>query len=429
LCKPRPYMHLVMRKRTRGSGPVLVRAIGVSMVLLLAVVNLPAGADTATPKHIQLCVWYNGPAANLQAIHDIMWMYQQYHRDVLVHLTVRDPALAYESMVKWCGKEAKSAPDMVVIPDLWLPQFAEYLQPMDEVVRPERLREICSAVLNQLTVGGVLRAVPWRVDARVIYIRRDLREAKQAERPESWAEVAKLAAELHDPPKVYGIGLPGSAQGDGAAALLDIVWALGGTVVDADGKISLKEEKLAEALSSYLEVARAAGQPEVLTWSQAELEGLFVAGRLGCVITDTGFTQRLAQSGVEMEYEICPFAKDGEGSGDVTVQGLAIFRSSAVLEECKQFADLVCGQRCQKLLSTLGGVPANLSLIKRWKQNQRQRRLVANVERGFGLPPEAWPRLRGALGAALYAVLSGRQLPEAAARQAVELLGVEGGEQ
>ncbi len=412
--------------QTCGSGLPIVAVLLLGTALVTT--DCWAQAGQAERKHVELVLWYDGhqEKVDLKAAHDAVWMYQQYHPNVLIHITDKPTAEAYESILKWCGKEAKSAPDMVVMPDAWLPDFARYLLRLDRVVDAERLANIPRAVLTQLMVGGRLRAVPWRVDSRVLHIRRDLREANGLTQPENWQDVVELAQALHDPPGLYGIGLPGSMNGDGAAALLDVLWGLGAEVVDENGKLALEQEALAEALSSCLSITEATSQPQALTWSQAELEALFLDGRLGCVIADTEFSQSLTWTGSEMEWEVCPFAKNGEGSADITVQGLVAFRNSDVRSESEEFINLVCSEQCQQVLSGLGGVPAALSLIPKWRRTPDRAGLVANLERGVGVPPESWPMLRDVLGQALYLVLSGRQSPQEAASQAVAVVEAAG---
>ena len=49
----------------------------------------------------------------------------------------------------------------------------------------------------------------------VLLVRSDLLAAKKLPAPRTWDQVAEVAAALHDPPQLYGLGLPGRRAGAG----------------------------------------------------------------------------------------------------------------------------------------------------------------------------------------------------------------------
>jgi hypothetical protein len=392
------------------------------LVLLCAHPLFAQGAAAPERKQIQLVVWYDGPTQDLQGAHDLVWMYQQFHPDALVHLVPGRTADAYKQMLEWCGNKAAYAPDMVVIPDTWLPEFDRFFENLGRLIQARAVSAVAPPVLGQLRVGQSLRAVPWRVDTRLVFVRKDLRETKRLDPARSWVDATRVAAALHDPPRLYGMGLPGSVNGDGAASLLDLFWALGGTMAPQGGRIAADADKITDALGSYMNAA-ASSQPETLTWTQAEVEDAFVQGRLACVVSDSGFAERLTKSGVKFAWEVCPFAKDGEGSGDVTVQALAVFRSGKYVREAVEFAEMLLGERGQELMMKNGGVPATLPLIRKWRDDPKRAAFVANIDRGSGVGTTAWPSLKQVLGHALYVTASGRAFATDAAADAVAALG------
>ncbi len=58
-----------------------------------------------------------------------------------------------------------------------------------------------------MTVGGTLYGMPYFLDPRGMYYRKDLFEAAGLGAPKTFADVREAAKALHNPPALYGIGL------------------------------------------------------------------------------------------------------------------------------------------------------------------------------------------------------------------------------
>ena len=141
------------------------------------------------------------------------------------------------------------------------------------------------AIIQNNTVDGELKAMPWYTDAGVLYYRTDLLEKHGFEPPTTWQEMTEAAKTIMDAERaagdddIWGFVFQGRAyEGLTCNALEWIDSFGGGEIVDADGEITVNNPAAAEA------VALAAGwvgtiTPEgVLNYAEEEARGVFQSG-------------------------------------------------------------------------------------------------------------------------------------------------------
>jgi len=93
----------------------------------------------------------------------------------------------------------ESTPDVCQIGNTWVPEFAvlNSLEPLDPFVGRSHdfhREDFFDGVLKMNVIDSTLYGIPWYVDTRVIYYRRDLlREAGYSEPPRTWEGVLKLS--------------------------------------------------------------------------------------------------------------------------------------------------------------------------------------------------------------------------------------------
>ncbi|MDP2887300.1 MAG: sugar ABC transporter substrate-binding protein [Ignavibacteria bacterium] len=92
----------------------------------------------------------------------------------------------------------ESTPDVSQLGNTWLPEFSvlNALEPLDPFVRQSRIVQVddyFDGVLKMNRIDSSLFGIPWYVDTRVIYYRRDLlRQAGYTEPPTTWQEMLRL---------------------------------------------------------------------------------------------------------------------------------------------------------------------------------------------------------------------------------------------
>lgn len=264
---------------------------------------------------------------------------------------VSTPNSSTERLALYQQLLAAGAPDIDVfqIDVIWPGMLASHFIDL----RPyagERLDGQLPAVVASNTVGGKLVAMPWFTNAGVLYYRSDLLDKYGKPLPETWAQLAATARRIQDAEraagskKMWGYVWQGRAyEGLTCDALEWVASHGGGTIVEADGKVSIDNPRAVKAL------AQAAGwvgsiTPEgVLNYAEEESRGVFQSGN-AVFMRNWPYAWALAQaadSPVRGKVGVAPLPKGGaQGSHAATLGGwsLAVSRYS---RHPKLAADLV----------------------------------------------------------------------------------------
>lgn len=165
----------------------------------------------------------------------------------------------------WRSTEAKLVtavvgeitPDVVQMGTTFVPKFAamEGLQPLGSYLEQSSVinrDDFFTAPLKTATYRGNLYGIPWYIDTRVLFYRKDLlRKIGYSHPPRTWKELKDAAKKLTNDgdrePKKFGISLNPSGGGQFA----NFVWQNGGRIIK-DGKIKVDSQKFQEALKFYI---------------------------------------------------------------------------------------------------------------------------------------------------------------------------------
>lgn len=85
--------------------------------------------------------------------------------------------------------------DLLGIDTIWAQEFAKvgWIAPLDRFLTPAEREEFFPGPIEAATFNGRLYAVPWYVDAGVLYYRRDLLDRHGFEPPRTWLELVHIA--------------------------------------------------------------------------------------------------------------------------------------------------------------------------------------------------------------------------------------------
>jgi multiple sugar transport system substrate-binding protein len=96
----------------------------------------------------------------------------------------------------------ESTPDVCQLGNTWIPEFTvlNALQPLDDYVRSSAVldrNDIFPGVLRTNVIDSVLFGIPWYVDTRVVFYRKDiLKQAGYNELPATWSEILKASESI-----------------------------------------------------------------------------------------------------------------------------------------------------------------------------------------------------------------------------------------
>jgi multiple sugar transport system substrate-binding protein len=174
-------------------------------------------------------------------------------------------------------------------------QFASKgaIYPVDRIISDWRksaeINDFSSQSLSLLKYQGHQVAIPWAIDIRVIYYRKDLfAQAGITTLPKTWAEFATAAAKLSNKSKgVYGFGIPNDTGGE--QVLLMFMLNNGGGLFDASGKPDLSNPRNVEALQFLVTMAKNGSiDPAGAGWQGPDIQKAFGSGRVAMWVNNPG---------------------------------------------------------------------------------------------------------------------------------------------
>jgi len=206
------------------------------------------------------------------------------------------------------------------------------------------------AIVENNTIGGELKAMPWYTDAGVLYYRADLLEKHGRTPPATWADLTETAQAIQDAERaggnagMWGYVFQGRAyEGLTCNALEWIDSFGGGEIVDASGAVTINNPAAVQALDAAAGWVKTITPEGVLNYAEEEARGVFQSGN-AVFMRNWPYAWSLAnsdESPIKGKVGVAPLPKGGaEGKHTGTLGGwqLAVSKYS---EHAEVAADLV----------------------------------------------------------------------------------------
>lgn len=234
----------------------------------------------------------------------------------------------------------------------WVPGFADsgLTVPVTEIFSEEYLADFYPAVMDSFNIDGEPYGLPMYVSPYVLYYNKDLFEQAGLDPetpPTTYDEMlayAEKLSELKDANgnKVYAFGQTTASVPVSGASLNAMVFNFGGSVLDADGKLSVDNDGFHEAIEMLQTLDQKGYNPQ--NAKLKDLRNLFALGQLAMY-----YDQSWGFNGVS---SINPDAKDfaasamplkgGAGSGESLLQAQCLMyadNGDAQKEACRMFTE------------------------------------------------------------------------------------------
>jgi len=141
------------------------------------------------------------------------------------------------------------------------------------------------AIIDNNTVDGRLVAMPWFIDAGLLYYRKDLLEQHNEPVPSTWAQLTATAQKIQTAEraagndKLWGFVWQGRAyEGLTCNALEWVVSHNGGTIVNAAGTVTINNPQAIAALERAAGWMKTISPEGVLNYAEEESRGVFQSG-------------------------------------------------------------------------------------------------------------------------------------------------------
>lgn len=167
---------------------------------------------------------------------------------------------------------------------IWAPQLAEQFVDLSAAAK-DVVKDHFPSIIESQTVDGKLVAIPSFTDAPALFYRKDLLEKYGKPVPKTWDELAATAKEIQDKERAAGIKdmwgfvFQGNAyEGLTCDALEWVKSSGGGQIVEANGDISINNDKAAKALETAKSWVSVISPPGVLGYQEEEARGVWQTG-------------------------------------------------------------------------------------------------------------------------------------------------------
>jgi multiple sugar transport system substrate-binding protein len=130
---------------------------------------------------------------------------------------------------------------------IWVQEFAMagWLAPLDGIFPASVRGGFFRGPVEAVTYGGKAWAVPWYIDAGVLYYRKDLLEKYGYGPPATWDELVGIAKEVtKKEPGLYGFIWQGKQYEGLVCNVLEYIWSNGGEILTGDKPSALSEENV-----------------------------------------------------------------------------------------------------------------------------------------------------------------------------------------
>lgn len=167
---------------------------------------------------------------------------------------------------------------------IWAPQLADHFVDLSEAAKDLAPTHFPSIIESQ-TVAGKLVALPIFTDAPALYYRKDLLEKYGVAVPKTWDELTAAATKIQEGERAagkadfWGYVWQGNAYEGLTCDALEWVKSFGGgQIVEADGTISINNEKAVKALETAKGWVGTISPEGVLAYGEEESRGVWQTG-------------------------------------------------------------------------------------------------------------------------------------------------------
>jgi trehalose/maltose transport system substrate-binding protein len=282
-------------------------------------------------------------------------------------------------------------------------------------------------IIASNTVAGKLVAMPWFSDAPMLYYRKDLLDKHGLPPPATWRELTETAQRIQDAERaagntrLWGYVWQGRAyEGLTCDALEWVASHGGGSIVEADGRISIDNPRAAAALTLAAGWIGTISPKGVLNYAEEESRGVFQSG-YAVFMRNWSYAWPLVDgpgSAVRGKVGVAPMPAGSGGSSAATLGGwqLSVSRYSAQPALAADLVMHLTGRQEQKRRAIAGAYNPTIRALYRdpdvLRANPFYADLAVSFERGVPRPSavtgQRYNRVSSAFQTAVHAVLAGQ---------------------
>jgi multiple sugar transport system substrate-binding protein len=272
------------------------RAVRVAALVALAMVPVACGNNPNTGSSANgpttLQVWANGDEGDKLAASQTLAMFKQQNPNFTIKVTPLPWSTAHDKLITSIA--GRATPDVAMIGSTWMGELTK-LNAVTTLPSSVNKSDFFAGGMDTASANGTAYGLPWYVETRVVYYRKDLADkAGVTSPPATWNDLTSMAQKLKSGGSKYGINL----QSNDWQEFVPLIWSAGGDVMKS-GKATLDSPEAIKALTFYSDFFKKgltrSSQPQGFDLIQAFVTGddpMFISGPwMAGLITKAGLDQ------------------------------------------------------------------------------------------------------------------------------------------
>jgi len=339
--------------------------------------------------------------------------------------------------------ESKSSDfDVFSMDVIWVPEFARagWLRNLNHLMPEEEKEKFFPGPRQAVQFNNNIYAIPWYIDAGLIYYRKDLLEKYGFGPPKTWPELLHIAQYISPREKgIYGYIWQGKQYEGLVCNVLEYFWGNGGRIIK-DGQVAIASPENVFALQFMRDmITRYKITPALVTTAMEETTRYIFGNSRALFMRNWPYAWKLFEKNgslVKGKVGICPLPSFPGKDSASTLGGwqLGINRFTKHPKEAEKLLRFLTSASAQKFLSlAIGYQPARKSLYQDEELIKNQPFLVSL----YGIFEKARPRpvtpyymmisqvMQPEFSAALLGIKKPAEALASTQRQIIHILGME----
>jgi len=399
-------------------------------LVLAAIILLPtAGAHAQVTLNFWDMIW--GPPEYIEAAKALVAKFNQEHPGIEVKYRSVPWANWYQTYVTAIA--AGTAPDLSTGAGYQAVQLYEMgaIRPLDDLIgeltASGALADFLPGTVERLRFDNHTVALPWGIDIRVWFYRKDLLADAKLTVPQSWADL-RAAAKAETAEGRFGVVASGDTGG--SHYLYSLILNNGGGLFDSNGALAFGTSANREALAFMSDLVKDGSvSPASAGYDSDARRRTFLQGQAGFVLDGPSFAESAPAGGRDQIGVLAPLAvPHGDKATIAWVNNIMVYQQTQHPAETKTF--LTWWSKNELALWTEGHcrqLPARRSFAAdAYFQNDPIRRFVIDtwlpISKSTGtFAPSTFPKLNavegdGVMQSLTQEILQGKDLAPAMAK-------------
>jgi len=326
----------------------------------------PSGADDTDV--VTLVFRHGKLSGDLRPLQDLIRRFEATHPTVRVRAEPLPSNTDQQHQIYAINLEGgASGIDVLAMDVIWIAEFARagWIRPLDDLFGPGQRAEFFPNALEAATYGKKIWAVPWYIDAGVLYYRKDLLKKYGRRPPPTWEELietVRIVLGGEQEPRLYGFIWQGRQYEGLICNALEFIWGNGGDVLRPDGWTDLTSPATTNAVTFMRDlIHRHAVSPSLVTTADEETSRHLFAGGRALFTRNWPYAWSLFEqegSPVRGKVGVGPLPSFGGGPAVSTLGGwhLGIAHDSRHPEAAWQFIEFLTSPEAQKVMARKVGI-------------------------------------------------------------------------